>query len=447
VDEWDEEFTFITRTTDGGFLACGTTDSFWEQFYEFLAVKLDANGTVQWAKTYGGGTHEDDYDEVLYGCMQTSDGGYLLVGESDTFETYAGDPELWAVKTDANGAIQWQYLYRDTEFSGVFSASSVVEVADGYLIVADTDGYDPDLVWDTFILKLGFDGTISWAQSYELTAQLGTAGVWSVRTTTDGGFIVAGYTGFDCTGPGCTIDMWLMKLAADGTIQWQKSYGAAGYDEGYWAEQTDDCGFILVGATDSFGQGNGDVWVIKVDDLGEIQWQKTYGGAEVDIGHYVKQTCDGGYVVAGLPASFGAGLDDAWVLKLDATGAVQWERTYGETKTDSAMNIIEFDSGGYLLGGLTDVGPTMQDIDMFAYRLASDGTLTGTCPAGFGTASTAVVQDTTDTAVTSSVTAIVRLTNSTPPAPYRVDTAIPGTYGQKGLALDAGITTAEVCTP
>ncbi len=135
---------------------------------------------------------------------------------------------------------------------------------------------------------------------------------------------MAGYT--ESFGAGDS-DAWVIKLDANGNVQWQKTYGGKGDDYAYSIQQTSDGGYIVAGKTLSFGTGDSDAWVIKLDAKGNVQWQKTYGGEYDDFVHSIQQTSDGGYIVAGYTLSFGAG-NDAWVIKLDAKGNVQWHKTY-----------------------------------------------------------------------------------------------------------------------
>ncbi|NOX52911.1 MAG: calcium-binding protein [Planctomycetes bacterium] len=153
-------------------------------------------------------------------------------------------------------------------------------------------------------------------------------GVWP---TSDGGFIVAGSTDSYGVGNG---DAWLLKVDGRGAVQWQKTYGGAGDEYAIDVRQTTDGGYIVAGWTESFGAGQADFWVFKLDASGGIQWQKTYGGTAIDQAWSVQPTTDGGYIVAGGTTSFGAGGADYWVLKLDADGDIQWQKTFGGPRDD-----------------------------------------------------------------------------------------------------------------
>ena len=142
-------------------------------------------------------------------------------------------------------------------------------------------------------------------------------------------------------------DAWVLKLDSAGTVTWQKTYGGANVDFPYSIQQTSDNGYIMAGYTESFDEGDRDAWVLKLDTTGAITWQKTYGGVNEDYVTFIQQTSDGGYVMAGLTQSFGAGDSDAWALKLDTTGAITWQKTYGgATDYKSADSIRQTQDGG-----------------------------------------------------------------------------------------------------
>ncbi len=282
----------IQQTSDGGFIVAGWTS------WDIWVLKLDENGNVQWQKTYGGGGLEK-----ANSIQQTSDGGFIVAGYTDSFG--AGDADIWVLKLDGNGNIQWQKTYGG---SGWDSASSIQQTSDGGFIVAGYTnsfgaGYD-----DIWVLKLDESGNVQWQKTY---GGSGWDSASSIQQTSDGGFIVAGWT---------NRDIWVLKLDGNGNIQWQKTYGGSYGDYANSIQQTSDGGFILAGYTYSFGAGGSDIWVLKLDESGNVQWQKTYGGSSDDRASSIQQTSDGGFILAGGTDSFGTGGSDIWVLKLDENG-------------------------------------------------------------------------------------------------------------------------------
>ncbi len=196
-------------------------------------------------------------------------------------------------------------------------------------------------------------GTNAWAQSYWARTYGGdnTDLALSSQTTPDGGFIVAGHT--DSFGAG-DWDFWILKLNSSGSIQWQKTYGGGGLDAGPSIQTTSDGGFIVAGTTDSFGAGGYDFLVLKLDSSGNIQWQKTYGANGDDSATSIQATSDGGFIVTGATDSFGAGLEDFWILRLDSSGNIVWQKTYGGSLEDVATSIQATSDGGFIVAGATD---------------------------------------------------------------------------------------------
>jgi len=184
----------------------------------------------------------------------------------------------------------------------------------------------------------------------------------SVQRTSDGGYIVAGRT-FYLGGGGW--DILLIKIGTNGDVQWAKTYGGTSDDWAYSVQQTSDGGYIVVGGTLSFGAGWYDIFLIKTDAFGNVQWAKTYGEAGDDGAYSVRQTSDGGYIVAGYTWSFGAG-GDILLIKTDANGNVQWAKTYGGTGNDVAYSVQQTSDGGYILAGWTTSFASVRAIMIFS---------------------------------------------------------------------------------
>jgi predicted secreted protein len=176
--------------------------------------------------------------------------------------------------------------------------------------------------------------------------------------TSDGGYVITGDT--DSYGTG-GVDLWIVKTDTDGNMQWSKTFGGLVYDSGYSVVQTNDGGYALAGYTASFGSSY-DFWLVKTDTNGNLIWAKTYGGTSDDYAYSVVQTNDGGYALAGYTNSIGAGSSDAWLVKTDANGNTQWNKTYGGASTDYAYSVIQAKDGAYAIAGHTSSFSSSMDI-------------------------------------------------------------------------------------
>ena len=181
-----------------------------------------------------------------------------------------------------------------------------------------------------------------WSKTY---GGAGSDGASSVVQTGDGGYALAGETE--------SFDAWLVKTDSAGTMLWNKTYGGAAADLASSVMQRYDGGYALAGSTASFGAGYWDFWLVMTDASGNLQWSKTYGGAGSDGASSVVQTGDGGYALAGYTYSFGSGNGDAWLVKTDASGNLQWSKTYGGASGDYASSVVQTGDRGYALAGST----------------------------------------------------------------------------------------------
>ena len=372
----------VQQTSDGGYIVAGKTNSFGAGGDDFWILKLDPSGDIEWQKAYGGGA-----DDSATSIQQTSDGGYIVAGWTNSFGVGRGD--FWVLKLDPEGNVQWQKTYGG---GAADCAYSVQQTSDGGYIVTGVGSFGTagDDFW---VLKLDPQGEVQWQKAYGGNGQESAC---FIQETTNGGYILAGTT--KSFGAGLrNYDFWVLKLGSTGSIQWQKVYGGSGDDLLYSVEETTDGGYILAGTTDSFGTGinDYDFWVLKLGAEGDVRWQKTYGGGSNDYAYSVQQTYDGGYIVAGETESFGAGNGDLWLLKLDPGGEVQWQKTYGGSSAEDANSIQQTSDGGYIVAGAADSS-------FGVLRLLPDGLPGGECP--LIKDSTATV---TATSATASSTAIV----------------------------------------
>ncbi len=368
----------VQQTTDGGYVVAGYTYSpdgditgkHNTSIKDAWVVKLDAKGTLQWQKALGG----YNGNEYAFSVKQTKDGGYIVAGmagstDGDVIGNH-GSNDSWLIKLDATGTIQWQKTLGGKSGDAAYS---VLQTTDGgYFVVGTTDSIDGDVTgnhggWDSWVVKLDTTGTLQWQKAlggskYDYAQ--------SVQQTIDGGYIVAGYT-FSNDGDvkgnhSSNIDSWVVKLDVSGTLQWQKTIGGAEFDYAYSVQQTTDAGYIVAGysnSTDGDVDGNHGVYdflVVKLDATGILQWQKSFGGSSDDKAYSVQQTTDGGYIVAGYTASNDGDLtgnhagDDYWLVKLDATGVLQWQKSIGGAGQDVANSVQQTADGGYIVAGYSN---------------------------------------------------------------------------------------------
>jgi uncharacterized delta-60 repeat protein len=397
----------IQQTSDGGYIVAGGTESFGAGDVDIWVLKLTSIGTVDWQHTYGGS--DGDWDNSI---QQTIDGGYIVAG--NTYSFGAGDVDIWVLKLTSTGAINWQHTYGG---SGSDKVDSIQQTNDGGYIVA---GYTASFGaggGDIWVLKLTSTGTVDWQHTYG-----GIDGDWanSIQQTSDGGYIVAGNTDSFGAGDG---DIWVLKLTSTGAINWQHMYehpyGGSSGDRAYSIQQTSDGGYIVAGSTEYFfpleeDQWNRDIWVLKLTSTGAIDWQQTYGAGNDDRARSIQQTNDGGYIVAGS----GAG-SDILVLKLSSTGAIEWQQTYGRRHGDEARSIQQTNDGGYIVAGNTFSFNAFGygHYDFWVLKLLSDGDIDPSC--GFKGTSNASVLSTSvypeDTFITPEDTYVTPLVTNVSP--------------------------------
>jgi len=331
---------FLIQTSDGGYAIAGGTGSFGAGDWDVYVVKLDAKGNLQWTKTIGG-----KKEDMGTSIIQTSDGGYAIAGYTESFG--AGGWDVYVVKLDAKGNLQWtKTIGGKKEDMG----TSIIQTSDGgYAIAGHTESFGAGEK-DVYVVKLDANGNLQWTRT--IGGKGWDAGA-SLIQTSDGGYAIAGVTpSFGARGE----DVYVIKLDANGNLQWTKTIGGPKNDGGFSLIQTSDGGYAIAGATYSFGAGEADVYVVKLDANGNLQWTKTIGGPKSESGlSSLIQTSDGGYAIAGYTESFGAGGEDVYVVKLDASGNLQWTKTIGaKNKYSGKLSLIQTSDGGYAIASHTE---------------------------------------------------------------------------------------------
>ena len=362
--------------------------------------------TVQWDRVFGGTA-----DDGLSSVEPTTDGGYLLGGWShsgasgDKTRPNAGKTAYWVVKVDSSGAKQWDRSFGTASLDDEVLTRAVQTPDGGYLIAggayagASGDKTDPGRGYlDFWVVKLDAQGNKQWDRAYG-----GTEGesLGSLHLTPDGGFVLAGSSSSNASGDKTQqcrgiFDFWVIKLDALGNKQWDRTLGGGGNDGASTIVATRDGGYLVGGTSDSGvsgeksqpARGGFDNWLVKLDAQGQVQWDRSFGGTGDEVVAKLRPTADGGYVL-GCSSTSGTsgdktqpsrGFADCWVLKLDALGRKQWDATLGGTGTDWAGDLYEASDGGYLLGATSDSGVSGDRTD--ASRGGSDCWLVKLDPGG-----------------------------------------------------------------
>lgn len=309
-----------------------------------------------WTKTYGG----LDID-VGGSVVETSDGRYIIGGWTYSFG--AGGCDVYLVKTYSSGDSAWTRVYGGYLNDG---CSSIRETPDGgYILVGLTYSFGAGGS-DVYIIRTDSAGDSLWTRTY---GGLGDDCGESIRLTYDGGYIIAGNRYSFVTG---SSDVYLIKTDEDGDTLWTKTYGGKDNDRGFGVLQTPDSGYVIAGRTESFGTGAYDVYLIRTDPTGDTVWTRTYGGINNDYGYSLDQTSDSGFIVAGHTRSFGSGNWDIYLIKTDIDGNAIWEKTYGNLDIDEAFSVKETSDGGYIIAGASRVPGSSND-DVYLVKTRSNG--------------------------------------------------------------------------
>lgn len=346
----------VLQTTDGGYILVGEKASPYQHLPDVYLIKTDNAGDTLWTKTYGG-----EKSEHGSSVCQTTDGGYIVCG------TKNGDwsSDIYLIRTDDNGDTLWTRTFgQGTGYDyGLFVQQTTDE---GFIVSGSVSVYR-----DACLLKTDKDGNLIWQKTYDFDLwEIGC----SVQQTSDGGFVTVGYS---YTLGSYHSNIFLIKTNDIGDTIWTKKYDNFDFDKAYMVQQTHDGGYIIVGVTDSTMFGNfPDLYLIKTDSYGEIAWTKTYQLLGTSsYGFNIKQTSDYGFIVTGSTYS-NPGYEDIFLLKLNNDGDSVWFNTFGNEGADIGYSVQQTNDGGYIVTGRMSVEGN--DADIFLIKTDEKGSISST---------------------------------------------------------------------
>ncbi|MBD3233710.1 MAG: T9SS type A sorting domain-containing protein [candidate division Zixibacteria bacterium] len=328
-----DEATSIQQTTDGGYITVGRSSSYGAGGLDYYLVKLDVDGDTLWSRTYGGA--ENEFANCV---LQTSDGGYILAGFSDSYGPGNGD--YYVVKTDEIGDTIWTRAY-GFPTKGDYAVSVVENLNSEYIVI----GYQWIVTgYDTWAIKLDSSGDSLWSRTFDYDQ---TDVVRGFKDTNDGGYIIAGYRGTSEN-----LDFCLIKTDAELNVEWTNTYGGGMKEYAQAVAVTEDGGYLIAGYKRD-DSGFSDIYLVRTDQNGGTLWEKVYVAPRDDVAKSVESLADGGFIIAGGTDSFNNGYYDVLLLKVDQFGNVAWEHTYGGSQMDTGNEIIVNQTGNYVIAGGT----------------------------------------------------------------------------------------------
>lgn len=369
----------VIATNDGGFAVLGYTQSNngnildkSDESYDFWLLKFDSNANLEWTKTFGGS--EDDRG---FSLIQTSDSGYALLGYTSSsngdVSTHNGARDFWLVKTDTEGTLIWEKTYG---FSGVDQGTHIIETSDNNLMISgvlDVTASGGDGIFgrnttrhaggDYWLLKLTSTGDLIWSRYYGGSF---TDVPYEFVETPSGEVLIVGSSDsndVDISSSKGSYDFWTVNANSNGELNWERSYGGAEIDEARGIINSNDGNYVIVGDTRSRDQdvslnnGAADIWLIKISDNGEILWNRSIGGTNFDVPRSISSTLDGGYIIAGSSRSsdgqlsLNQGQNDAWLVKMNENGDLMSQKSFGGSDIDFGYDATQLQNGAYILVG------------------------------------------------------------------------------------------------
>jgi len=334
---WVEEVSSMDNRGETGFIMVGCTHPFDAGYYnDIYLIKTDYRGIVEWERVYG-----DEYHDIGYCVRQTMDGGFIVCGGDWDIDTYKIDGFL--MKTDAYGDTIWIESYGGQRDEALFE---VCPLSDGGYIAAgfveEPDGYHTNI----YLVRTDANGNLLWSREYGQIGYIDHAE--SIQPAGDGGFVLCGW--MNCVGTG--YDVQFIKVDSQGDIEWTRYFGGDRYDQGFSVARTIDGGYVIAGhKTVDDLNNNYDFYLVKTSGDGFVEWERTYGGTGGDRAYSVRQTVDGGYIISGASESFNQGGNDIYVVKTDNAGNLEWHDIFGDYSDEIGECIRPLSDGNFVVTG------------------------------------------------------------------------------------------------
>ena len=374
----NDAFSSIKKTTDGGYIAVGYAQS--SDFdisnknndsYDYWVVKFDAANTLEWSKNFGGSD-----DDRARDILQLSDGSFLVTGFSRSTDldvsVNSGNYDFWVVKINIDGTLVWEKSFG---FSGADQSYIIKQTSDGNFLlggsldVTASGGQGNSKTskrhagGDYWLLKIDTKGNKLWSRYYggQFTDTL-----LDISETENGNYILTGYSDSSDTDISNNLgeyDFWIVKVNNTGDLIWERNFGGSQIDEAFSITKTTDNHFLIAGNTRSadkdvtLNNGSSDIWVIKISSDGTLIWERNFGGTSFDNANKIISAERGGFYVVGssrssdIDAASNFGNKDVWILKIDATGNLQWQKNIGGNNLDEASSVIELQNGSLIVSG------------------------------------------------------------------------------------------------
>ena len=327
----------------------------------FLLARLSfAGGQVTFNK------HYEEINGKGRSVLQTNDGGYIVAGEKSNGPHVK---DMFLLKTDQYGETIWLKHFGSDAYEAAYS---ILESSDGGYIIAGYTSYLPfTTLEDIYLVKTNANGDFIGEKIYG-GSQREIA--YSIGNTSNNGYIISGFT--DSYGSG-SHDVYLLRTDGLGDTLWTKTFGGTKKDEGFSVLETTDGGFLVAGYTESFGAGGKDFYLIKTNSSGNTSWTKVYGGISDELAYIVKQTNDGGYIATGYTESYGAGTQNIYIIKINDTGDTLWTKVHGQPgRYCVAYDINQTNDGGYIISGMITTASPNGDSDLYVLKINSTGGFT-----------------------------------------------------------------------